>query len=193
MKTWKWLAVDTDSGKRRLGAGATALLVMLLGMRSAHALTGTITGQGHETLTTSSCGSDADHGPFTITLRTGRKWRLVDHGGSAYTGSFTSDASQRNLVLYFDAASESRVVTLLKDWSSSVCRTNVRVKSYVRPVVMKVRINAQFTRASGSLALTGVGKTASGSGSARFTGQFANASFKGKRRLRNQIARALAG
>lgn len=167
-------------GMRNTISCSFVALLSLLVVSSAQAITGTISGYGRDYLSTSSCGADSSYGPFKITLRTGRKWRMDDDSGAVYTGWFTSDSSQRNLVLKLDSSSESRLVSVLRRWGSNLCGTNVRVKSHSRPVVT-IRFSADFKVASGKLTMTATGKTEFGSGSARYTAQFTGATFRGKR------------
>ena len=167
-------------GMRKITPFCLVVLLSLLVVGSAHAITGTISGDGRDSLSTDGCGSDSSYGPFKITLRTGRKWRMEGDSGAIYTGSFTSDSSQRNLVLKLDSSSEKRLVSVLKRWGSNLCGTDVRIKSHSKPMVT-IRLNANFKLASGKLTMTATGKTDFGSGSAKYTAQFSGAAFKGKR------------
>lgn len=168
------------SGLRNALAAHLVVLSSLVCISSAHALTGTISGDGYDSLSTSGCGSDSGYSSFTISLRAGRKWRMVDDAGVVYIGSFTTDSSQRNVALKLDSSSESRLVDALRRWSTFLCGTNVRVKSYSKPVAY-LRFNAKFTSVSGRLTISASGKTEFGSGSARYTAQFSGATFRGKR------------
>ena len=167
-------------GMRKITPYCFVVLLSLLVVSSAQAITGTISGYGRDYLSTNGCGSDSSYGPFKITLRAGRKWRMDDDSGAVYTGSFTSDSSQRNLVLKLDSSSESRLVNVLKRWGSNLCETNVRIKSHSKPVVT-IRFSANFKLVSGKLTMTATGKTAFGSGSAKYTAQFTGATFRGER------------
>lgn len=157
-----------------------ALTLLFVGMQPAYAITGTITGDADETLVISGCDSGEGFTHFSLSLRTGRKWRMVVDSGYAFSGSFTSDSGQRNIVLSFDSASESRFVNLERRNASSLCNTTVRITSHSNPVA-KLRFNANFTSVSGTLTMKATGKTDFGSGSARYTAKFSGASFRGKR------------
>ena len=152
----------------------------LAGTNVVYAITGTISGDAHETLITSGCDSGDGYTHFDLLLRTGHKWRMVVDSGYSYSGTFTSDSGQRNLVLSFDSASESRFVNLERQNASSLCNTSVRIKSHSKPVA-KLRFNPSFTSVSGTLTMTATGKTDFGSGSARYTARFSGATFKGRR------------
>ena len=163
--------IPMQFGLRKTTPCCFAVLLSLLTVSSAQAITGTISGYGRDYLYAQGCGSDSSYGPFKITLRTGRKWRMDDDSGAVYTGSFTSDSSLRNLVLKLDSSSESRLVSVLRRWGSNLCGTSVRVKANSKPVVT-IRFSANFKLVSGKLTMTATGKTEFGSGSARYTAQF---------------------
>ena len=164
----------------RACANFLILFFVLIGAQSAQAITGTISGDGSDYLVADGCGSDSSFGPFKITLRTGRKWRMAVSSGAVYTGSFTADSSQRNVVLSLDSSSENRLVNSLKRWGSYLCGTSVRIKSHSKAVV-RIRFSADFKQANGKLVMAATGKTEFGTGTARYTAQFTGAAFSGRR------------
>lgn len=163
---------------RRYRSGLFSLLLLGLFLGGpAYAITGTGSGLVRDRLSTSGCGAIANAYYFTLALRTGSKWRMLLDDGTAYTGSFTSDSSGRNLLLNFDATSRNRLIRNLAGWAGYLCELPVSVKS-VSPPVIKVRINTAFTSFSGSLTFSAIGSTSNGSGRATYNAVVSGGRFK---------------
>ena len=143
------------------------------------AVTGTMTGGYGQFVNTSECGSASGQGTFTLSLRAGGKWRLVDESGNVLAGRFVADSSQRSLTLTLDSRSKAYMVELVRDVATDLCETKAKVTSYTTPSI-KVKLSQDFRSATGVMGFTVRGKTRFGAGSAKYTGSFLRARFMRK-------------
>ena len=156
---------------------AAIALLACLAAPAAFAITGTMTGDYAAMLNTSGCGAASGQGTFTLSLKAGGKWRLVDESGNVLAGRFVADSSQRVLTLTLDSRSEDYMVALVRDTATQLCGTKAKVVSH-SPPTGKIRLGANFMTASGGLSFSGRGKTKFGTGSAKYTANFLSARFR---------------
>ena len=117
---------EMEQSIRRYRSGLFSLLLLGLFLGGpAYAITGTGSGLVRDRLSTSGCGAIANAYYFTLALRTGSKWRMLLDDDTAYTGSFTSDSSGRNLLLNCDATSRDRLIRNLAGWAGYLCELPV--------------------------------------------------------------------
>ena len=168
----------------RFGARLSLLFFLLLGgLQSAHAITGTVTGSLDERLLLSACDDGYSYPSFTLYLKTGGHFSLRVTGRT-YTGTFTRNSSQTALVFTLDSASRTRLAKAVALSASRLCGTTVTVTSYTAPV-FKVALSYGASRTAtcnitGSMAVSATGRTAYGSGSAKYRVYVAQACFTGK-------------
>ena len=156
---------------------------MWIGLRPAHAITGTVTGTFDARLLMSSCTDGYSYNAFTLYLKPGGSFSLRVPGRT-YTGTFRRNSSQTALVFTLDSASRIRLVKTVALSASSLCGTTVTVTSYTAPV-FKVALVYGGSRTStcnitGSMSVSATGRTAYGSGSAKYRVYVAQACFTGK-------------
>lgn len=168
----------------RIGARLSVLFFLLLGgLQSAHAITGTVTGTFDERLLLSACDDGYQYPSFTLYLKTGGRFSLRVTGRT-YTGTFTRNSSQTSLVFTLDSASRTRLAKAVGSYASSLCGATVTVTRYTAPV-FKVALAYGASREetcniTGSMSVSATGRTAYGSGSAKYRVYVAQACFTGK-------------